>query len=248
MSAVYADEQVTLLHGDMRDLLPGLTADAIVTDPPYGETSLDWDSWPAGWPALCAPVTRSLWSFGSLRMFGEHWAEFTAPGWKLSQDVVWRKHNGSGFHADRFRRVHELATHWYRGGWSHIYREVQVTHDATARQVRRKGRPAHTGDIGESNYVSRDGGPRLRTSVIDCRSMHGRAIHPTEKPVAVLAQLIQYAVPPGGLVIDPFAGSGSTLLAARLTGRRAIGIEGRADYCAAAASRLAVPELWSDPA
>ena len=238
----YADEAVTLYHGDCRDVLPGLVGDAIVTDPPYGETSLEWDSWLTGWPTLCVPVARSMWSFGSLRMFGEHWAEFAA--WKLSQDVVWRKHNGSGFHNDRFRRVHELGAHWYRGDWASVHHEAQVSMDATARQVRRKCRPAHTGDIGESSYSSVDGGPRLRTSVIDCRSMHGRAIHPTEKPVAVLADLIQYAVRPGGLVIDPFAGSSSTLLAARLTGRRAIGIEAREDYCAAGAERLATPDLF----
>lgn len=238
----YQDDQVALFHGDCRDLLPGLTADAIVTDPPYGETSFEWDRWLTGWPTLCVPVARSMWSFGSLRMFGEHWSDFAS--WKLSHDIVWRKHNGSGFQTDRFRRVHELAAHWYQGDWGSVHHEAQVTLDATARQVQRKARTPHTGDVGDSSYTSVDGGPRLRTSVIDCRSMHGRAIHPTEKPVAVLAALIQYAVPPGGLVIDPFAGSSSTLLAARLTGRRAIGIEAREDYCEAGSSRLSTPDLF----
>lgn len=89
------------------------------------------------------------------------------------------------------------------------------------------------------DYTSHDGGLRLRTSVIRARSMHGRAIHPTEKPAAVLALLLEYNVPPGGVVLDPFAGSGSTLLTARHVGRRAIGIEASAEYCQRAADRLA---------
>ena len=68
--------------------------------------------------------------------------------------------------------------------------------------------------------------------------MHFRAIHPTEKPAGLLDPLIRYACPPGGLVIDPFAGSGSTLDTARCTGRRAIGIEADERYAELAARRL----------
>jgi len=232
----YEDESVTLWHGDSLELAPSMTADCIVTDPPYGETSLEWDRWPDGWPFVLAGCTNSMWVFGSMRMFLDRRNEFGL--WQLSQDVVWEKHNGSGFMADRFRRVHEHATHWYRGDWGSVYKDPQTTNDATARTVRRKGRPTHTGDIGTGTYTSLDGGPRLMTSVLYAPSMHGRAIHPTEKPTGILEPLIAYACPPGGLVLDPFAGSGSTLDAARSTGRRAIGIEAREDYCEAIANRL----------
>ena len=51
----YADEQVALFLGDWRELIPAdYTADLILTDPPYGETSLEWDRWPTGWPTLAA--------------------------------------------------------------------------------------------------------------------------------------------------------------------------------------------------
>lgn len=234
----WSDGQVTLYHGDCRDLLPalGVTADCIVADPPYGETSLGWDRWPGGWVAKATHVTSSLWCFGSFRMFLEQRAQFT--GWDLSQDIIWEKQNGSGFHADRFKRVHELAAHWYRGKWSTIYHETPTTPDATSRALRSKQRPPHTGHSEASSYVSEDGGPRLMRSVIAVRSMHGRAIHPTEKPIGILDPLITYACPPGGLVIDPFAGSGSTLDAARCSGRRAIGVEIDERYCELAARRL----------
>jgi site-specific DNA-methyltransferase (adenine-specific) len=74
--------------------------------------------------------------------------------------------------------------------------------------------------------------------------MRGKAIHATEKPVEILAPLIEYSVPPGGVVLDPFAGSGSTLLTARQLDRRAVGIEANEEYCERAAERLSVPDLF----
>ncbi|MFC9821422.1 DNA-methyltransferase [Streptomyces erythrochromogenes] len=235
----YADEQVTLYHGDMRELLPalGLQADLVCTDPPYGETALAWDRWPDGWPAIAATVASSMWCFGSMRMFLDQRAQFA--DWRLSQDVVWEKHNGSGFAADRFKRVHEIATHWYRGDWRNIHHQVPraaAQHGNKGTVIARAVRTPHTGDVGRSTYV--DDGQRLMRSVLSVRSMHGRALHPTEKPLGILDPLIRYACPEGGLVVDPFAGSGSTLDAARLSGRRAIGIEADERYCEAAARRL----------
>ena len=235
MKPYWSGDGIELYLGDCRDVLRDLpSADCVIADPPYGATSLPWDQWPDRWPAFV--VSSSMWCFGSLRMFLEHRDEFAS--WKLSQDVIWEKHNGSSFHADRFKRVHEQPAHWYRGDWASIYHEVPTTPDATARAVRRKQRPPHTGHIEAGSYVSEDGGPRLMRSVIAVRSMHGQAIHPTEKPLGILEPLIAYACPPAGLVIDPFAGSGSTLDAARQAGRRAIGIEVDERYCELAARRL----------
>ena len=238
---------VTIHTGDCRDVLatlPAASVDCVVTDPPYGETSLQWDRRVAGWPALLLPLlkpTGSMWVFGSLRYFLESAAEFRGCGWAVSHEIVWEKHNASGFLTDRFRRVHELAVHLYpaASAWSRIWKEAQYTNDATARVVRRKQMPAHwTGARGPTTYVSQDGGPRLMRSVIRVRSEHGRAIHPTQKPIEIVEPLMRYACPLGGTVLDPFAGSGTTGLVAKRLGRNAILIELNPEYADMARERL----------
>jgi site-specific DNA-methyltransferase (adenine-specific) len=242
----YADHAVTLYQGDAMALLPLLPrADAIVTDPPYGETSLDWDKWPDGWPALAALVAPQMWCFGSMRMFLDKRADLA--DWKLAQDIVWEKHNGSGFAADRFRRMHEHALHFYRGDWGSVFKAPQYTMDAKARTVRKKAKAAAWhGATGETTYQTEDGGPRLMGTVIFARSCHRDAVNETQKPEDIVAPLVLYSVPPGGLLIDPFAGSGTTGAVARKTGRRAILIEKRESQCSHIASRLAQGDLLMD--
>jgi site-specific DNA-methyltransferase (adenine-specific) len=242
----YSDDHVQLWHGDMRELVGRFDADAVIADPPYGEISLAWDRWPDGWPALVPASIRSMWCFGSMRMFLDRRDEFV--DWKLSQDVVWEKHNGSGATSDRFRRVHEFITHWYRGQWSDIRHEtprVAVQFDPHRRvgdPVRSSGaRPAHLGFTGSSTWF--DDNTRLIRSVITAKSVR-RDGHPTQKPVVILEPLIRYAVPEGGTVLDPFAGSCSTLLTARALGRKAIGIEADEAMCEKAAARLSIPDLF----
>lgn len=222
-----------LVLADCRDVLPPIgRADACITDPPYGVTALAWDKQVAGWEQLVdAP---QLWCFGSLRFF----LGFRPEGWTYAQEVVWEKHNGSNNHADRFRRVHALAVHFYRGDWSALHKETVYTHDATARTVRRKARPPHFGSINASTYASQDGGPRMMRSVIHAASCHGYAEHPTQKPVAVVRPLVEYSVPAGGVAIDPFMGSGTTGVACVVSGRRFVGIEIEPRYFDVACRRI----------
>jgi site-specific DNA-methyltransferase (adenine-specific) len=152
--------------------------------------------------------------------------------------VIWEKHNGSSFHADRFKRIHENAVQFYRGQWADVFKSPVTTPDAVKKVSRRKKRPAHMGDIGLTTFISHDGGPRLMTSVIYARSCHGYAEHPTQKPLEILEPLIRYSVPPGGSVMDPFMGSGSTLVVAKRLGLSAVGIEIEERFCEIAAKRL----------
>jgi site-specific DNA-methyltransferase (adenine-specific) len=241
MTPYYQDSAVTLYLGDCREILPLLDpVDLVFADPLYGETSIDWDVPFSEWLPLVRPLlasSGSLWCFGSLKsLLGQSWA-----GWRVAQEVVWEKHNGSSFLNDRFRRVHELVIQFYPVDveWAAIYKAPRYTMDATARTIRKKAKPPHWhGATGETLYTSEDGGPRLMRSVLRVRSEHGRAEHPTQKPLGILQPIIEYSTPVGGIVVDPFSGSGSILEAARNLGRRAIGIEIEERYCEIAAKRL----------
>lgn len=225
---------IVIYHADCREILPHLpNVDLVLTDPPYGVTSLGWDELVGGWVDLVN--AECLWCFGSMRFFLSQKFD----GWKYAQEIVWEKHNGSIFHADRFRRVHELAVQFYRGEWADIYKSPVYTYDAIKRSVKRKkGRPAHSGNIEQSPYSSEDGGPLLMRSVIFVPSCHGDAQHPTQKPLGIIAPLLEYSCPDQGTILDPFMGSGTTLRAAKDLGRKAIGIEIEEKYCEIAAKRL----------
>lgn len=233
-----------IIVGDVRDQLaavPDASVDLILADPPYAETALEWDRWPEGWAEALLRVLKpsgSMWCFGSFKMFWRHQASFR--GWTVAQEVVWEKHNGSNSLTDRFRRVHELAVQFYpsTARWDAIYKQPVYTNDATARQVRRKTKAAHWSKINAGYYESVDGGPRLERSVIYERSEHGRAIHPTQKPVRVVELLARYSCPPGGTILSPFFGSGTDGVAAGLIPADCIGFEIDADMAELAAQRL----------
>lgn len=235
----------TVITGDCRKVMADQGPfDLIIADPPYGDTSLSWDKMVRGWERVAhdrLKPTGSMWVFGSLRFFMLAHRPMRAAGLRVTQEIVWEKHNGSGLRADRFKRVHELAIQVIRSdaSWADVYNEVQKTNDATARTVRRKMKPQHFGEVDSGpTYKSEDGGPRIMRSVIYARSCHGRAIHPTEKPVDLLEILIRTSCPPGGLVGDFFAGSGAAGDAASMAGRRYVGCEVDPAYSDAARARL----------
>lgn len=262
MKPYYADDTTRLFCGDCREVLPALGErfDAAIADPPYKATPLAWDQWPTGWLAAVAEVTNSLWCFGNLRMFGTRWPEFAVPGWKLSHDAVgefeidttvWEKHAGSRPIVDRLAGVHELVAFWYRGRWAGGYHQVPRVPAPpgvnNGRRTKRKGGVGpHLGTYGPSGYV--DDGTRFMRSVIYCRSTNHRAIHPTQKPTDLLIPLIEYAVPSGGVILDPMAGSCSTGIAAKQRGIPSVLIEGDEAMCEKAAIRLATyqPDLLDE--
>ncbi|WP_299671322.1 DNA methyltransferase [uncultured Roseobacter sp.] len=100
----------------------------------------------------------------------------------------------------------------------------------------------HVGYCHESAWVLTKGRPAPRTNPLnDVQEWHytGNKNHPTEKSVEVIAPLIRSFSRPGDTVLDPFLGSGTSVVAATLNGRNAIGIELNARYCRHAEQRLA---------
>ena len=257
MTPYYEDDLVTLYHGDVSqvgEVAHGLEVDVCVTDPPYGETNLAWDRWPAGWPGMMArqiPSLRSMWCFGSMRMFLDRRDDFE--GWRFAQDLVWSKPRGRSTTTDRFSRSYEYVLHFYRGKWGELYRESPrvAYHGVPHRGAVRVGQANDGSKVKPiaGRGVYEEDGTRLMLTVLPGDPGDPRTtLHPTQKPLTVLEPIIRYSCPPSGTVLDPFAGSGSTLVAAKQLGRQAIGIEIDERYCEIAAKRLTQDSLFGDAA
>lgn len=223
----YDEGGVQIWHGDCRDVLPGLPrhgAGLMVTDPPYGQ------NYRSGHP--------NRWH-GNPEIAGDDGTLDVLAALRLALDRV------------RLRR------HFYVFGPLDV---TSLTTSATTELVWDKGEGVGMGDLCSpwastheritfgtwSPYPSGQGSGGLaarlrRGSVLRVNSTNagqGARLHPTEKPVALLRQLIEMSSLFDEVVLDPFAGAGSTLEAAMLEGRRAVGIEVDERYCETAAKRL----------
>lgn len=94
------------------------------------------------------------------------------------------------------------------------------------------------GGIGEGHWTGKRGPSviRARTREGNATNSHAQHGHPTPKPILLMQDLVAHTI--GDLIVDPFAGSGSTLVAARMLGRRCIGIEMEKDYAEGMVKRI----------
>jgi DNA modification methylase len=106
-----------------------------------------------------------------------------------------------------------------------------------------KGQRDFTLADAELAWTSRDKATRVFTYTRPAALAEGPRIHPTQKPLALMRWCLGL-VPEAQTVLDPFMGSGTTLLAAKLEGRKAVGIEINRTYCEAAVNRLKQKTLW----
>jgi len=133
-------------------------------------------------------------------------------------------------------------------GWPHADRFMQAFRAAGFRPVGHFAFPKpYVSSVGhvrcqhESAYLLAKGNPRTAKPLPDVMPWDentGNKLHPTQKPVAILTPFIESYCPAPGVVLDPFAGSGSTLLAAKTLGRSYIGIEMDAKHHVTASQRL----------
>jgi adenine-specific DNA-methyltransferase len=129
--------------------------------------------------------------------------------------------------ADKFMQAYRAAGFRVAGHFAFPKRYTSST-----RYLRYQHECAHLLVKGDPRYPQETIG-----DVIDW-TYSGNRLHPTQKPLSVLLPLVETFSRPGATVLDPFAGSGSTLLAAKTLGRSYIGIELDAKYHAIASRRL----------
>ena len=234
MSIYYQDERVTLYHGDCLEVMAEMddaTVDVVLTDPPYSSGGRRENS-----RSIRKSMTRSVeddeWIRGDamstsgfvylLRSCGVHWRRVLKPGGHVLSFIDWRMSlNLAAALESADLRQHPILV-WDKGrlGMGAIFRNQHefIVHMSA-------GNPTAPQRRDVANVLRfppvRDGD------------------HPTEKPSALLQTLLSVVTPPEGIVLDPFAGSGSSLYAARSLGHSAVGIEADERYCEVIAKRLA---------
>lgn len=214
MKNVFTNNEVTdgIWNGDCLKLLPAIpqsSVDFILTDPPYITRYRSRDG------RTVPNDNNDAWLKPA---FAEMYRVLKPDSFAVSF-YGWSK-------ADRFLTAFRTAGFRVVGHLAFPKRYTSKTHFV---------RYQH-----ESAYLLAKGNPKPQAiigDVIDW-TYTGNKYHPTEKPLSVLTTLIAAFCPSNGLVLDPFAGSGSTLVAALSLGCRSIGMELDANYHAIARDRL----------
>lgn len=224
MTPYYQDDLVTLYHGDCREVTAWLEADVLVTDPPYGTQ---------------ATAANPRGGYGrrqdKKKRGGRHAPE---------EDGV-----GATILGDSDTSVRDAALTIWRGP-ALVFGSPRMPDppgEWVDRLVWDKKRPGMNGGPWryrhESVFVSAG---FLRTSnaaVSVIEAWPDQIDHIHAKPLALMLRLVA-AAPLGATIADPFAGSGSTLVAAKQLGRKSIGVELEERYCEIAAKRLAQDTLF----
>lgn len=248
------NDDITLLRGDCLELLkriPDGSVDAVITDPPYSVLNKSnphatWDrefDMAAWWKEIWRVCKRNA----AVVSFGQ--GAFSAK-MILSQEknyrysLVWDKCRATGFlNANRMPlRYHEDILVFYRS---------LPTYNPQMEDLNGRERN-HPQGYGEHREYNRCYGDIKRItpqiydkkhprSIIRIAKEHGcreHALHPTQKPVALMEYLIKTYTDGNDVVLDPFMGSGSTMVACANTGRRGIGIELMQEYYDIAVKRV----------
>jgi DNA modification methylase len=213
--AYYQDDLVTLYHGDCLEVTEWLHADVLVTDPPYG---IAWTSVKGGKyrkDRAAQVVTRNA-------VAGDRDAaarDAVLAEWAPRPAVVfgsWRVERPLG-------TQHRLI--WHKKGQAPGPANFPFMSQDEEIYI-----------IG-SGFVSSSPPMRSVIATSEARSLEVAKIgHPTPKPVGLMELLIARCPP--GVIADPFAGSGATLIAARNLARQVIGVEMEERYCELTAKRL----------
>lgn len=232
MKPYYQDDAVTLYHGDAREVLADLDDESVasvLTDPPYTErTHRNATSNKVGAQAHALRTAFASIADDDLRALVTEMARVSC-GWVVAT-LDYR-------HAVEFDVSPPQGVKVQRlGVWVKTNPTPQITGDrpaqgweAIAYMHRADRRSKWNGGGKHGNFVTRIPSPEG---------------HPTAKPLGMVAEWVRLFTDPGDTVLDPFAGSGTTLRAAKDEGRRAVGVELDEAYCELIAKRLAQDTLF----
>ncbi|TMR10100.1 site-specific DNA-methyltransferase [Nonomuraea turkmeniaca] len=249
----WSSDTATLYKGDILAVLPALPADsvdAVIADPPYSSGGVS--------VAERKRSTRTKYVSGSVGDIAHENPDF--PGdqrdqrswtfWStlwMSEALRLTKPGGSILVFTDWRQLPSTSDAMQAAGWT--WRGV-----VNWVKPRGRSRPIRGGFWNQAEYCvwGVNGSIQKEYEVylpgaIEARAPVGAArLHQTEKPVDPLLTTLVRVAPPGGVILDPFAGSGSTGVAAQLQGRRFTGIEITDHYARVAAERLSRPALAPD--
>ena len=224
---VFADPPYNLqLQGDLRRP-DDSRVDAVDDEWDRFASFADYDEFTRAWLIACRRVMKpsaTLWAIGSYHNIFRVGALLQDLGFWILNDVIWRKSNPMpNFRGRRFTNAHETLI------WA----------------ARESGRTSYTFNYEALKAGNDDLQMRSDWTIALCtgeerlKDRTGRKLHPTQKPQALLARIILASSRPDDLVLDPFCGTGTTGAAAKLLGRRFIGVERNRSYAVAAGKRIA---------
>jgi DNA modification methylase len=230
------DDALNVLHE-----LPPNQFHLAILDPPYlvteapdiHEELLDAIKTEINWNILLRRVYRVLKDeamlvmFGHLSTFAKLWNVIESVGFEYVTDIVWVKSGPVNFLQAKKKPLnqHETITVWKKGKLRYNWEEAMSHGHRPYNMKRANIDPFY--DIKRVDSMS--DGSRYMTDVLFAPSkpympFSERTEHPTQKPLALVERLVRAFSFKGENVIDPFAGSGTTLVACAKTGRNCLGI------------------------
>lgn len=234
----------TLIQGEaltaLRDL-PTASVDALVTDPPYSSGGAF-----RGDRASASPSVKYVQSGTRLvggDFSGDNRDQRSFAYWEtlwLSEALRIVKPSGIAVVFTDWRQLPATTDALQAGGW--VWRGIATWAKTTGRPVRGGFRnQAEFMVWGSSGPMPKDSETYLPGVITTGVARGDEKRHITAKPLDLMEVVVQVA-PPGGVVLDPFAGSGSTGVAALRQGRRFLGIELSPEYAEVSRDRLAAEE------
>lgn len=260
MDPYYQDDLVTLYHGDAIEVLPSLPdggTDLVLTDLPYGMTDCKWDT-ELPLETLWAEWKRALKPSGAVALTASQPFSSTLVASNpkaFKTEWIWEKNAGSNFGTVKRQPMKEHESVLVFAWGKYIYNPQMQERAASGLSRVKSGAvnystKAEVYGKGGLTGTASSNRPDLRYPRSIQKFNRERGLHPTQKPVDLMAYIIRTYTNDGSTVLDNCAGSGSTLVAAAAEGRKAVGVELEEKYCEVIANRLskASPDLFGDVA